>query len=1023
MSYRPSWLKTDIEKDNSNTWWNYEGWKEGSNRVDLSPVAPVKPVQARRNRNMLPATSGMEDMGPSLLPIKKWDEMSWIDKIKAGIQAHKTGNYDYAPIADIQKQKIESQANSKAGSAVAGFQNALSLGSFDWAARKQQEMIKDLNIDLPQGKNVFKASSEANPTAYEAGKIAGYVAPSVLGAGVVKPVVSKIASPLLKQVAEGAAVASAMTGVEDTFQGKSLKETGLDMLKNAAGGAVLDVGLYGLGKAVKLPKYMNELKIKAVNDKLGNELVNAEKVKLTNPVMFKNARVKTLPSLLPEQMNAAVKESAATTHLDVDNIRAQAESIRKAALVKQQSLNSIMDGVNKELGLQGFGGEAKSVDSIVNKVMRKNNSDYTVNSMKDHARGVIYINDYSEVPKVLEALSKRAKLNGEEFITEPLNNLGYRAVHLSTDLGDGINGEIQLHTRESWGIKEVTDGIYGRWRDKDLAKLTPEELKEYNDDIIKSQKLWNGFWDNQPLETKRLAASSVNGLASMSDPAVPLKGTHEPFSNTSGSLPSANGEVSTTLPSSNKLNLDNIESPPTNILQQNKVDFNNVPNDSLRQFKVIGNVKDKLKETIDSLLENSGGWKDKKIPLQYKRETLGRNNIDIAGAEDGARLNEFLIDPMQKNEATRIKFLNFVRDKVKNLKLTAKESEAVQKFGEGKYVLQEGKDASTGKPKNVEYTYNLDNLKADFPDSWQKIVKAVDVFRSIYDETIDMANEVLVSNGYKPIKKLDNYFPHFTKDDPLMKALGINFDVTELSTEINGRTHRFKPGKNWFANFLHREGELTDFGAVEGIDKYIEGISKVIYHTDDIKRLREFNKAIRTKYAGDTIKEGIEQVLKSNVTDMQKDVLLGELFGRDKMQLSNYVADLDEFTNNLAGKKDIADRASESNWGRQIFNVSNSVSSRVAKNMVAVNPGSWLTNFVPLTQSLATTDKGTFLKAMKDTIASLVQDDGFKSNSSFLTRREGSDILGGTNYTLNEILGSKGGFKRREAWCLIMPGI
>jgi hypothetical protein len=61
--------------------------------------------------------------------------------------------------------------------------------------------------------------------------------------------------------------------------------------------------------------------------------------------------------------------------------------------------------------------------------------------------------------------------------------------------------------------------------------------------------------------------------------------------------------------------------------------------------------------------------------------------------------------------------------------------------------------------------------------------------------------------------------------------------------------------------------------------------------------------------------------------------------------------------------------------------------------MIGANVGSALTNFIPLTQSLATTEKKAFVKGLSDTISNIVKNDGFIQKSDFLTKRIGSDPL------------------------------
>ena len=410
-------------------------------------------------------------------------------------------------------------------------------------------------------------------------------------------------------------------------------------------------------------------------------------------------------------------------------------------------------------------------------------------------------------------------------------------------------------------------------------------------------------------------------------------------------------------------------------------------------------VKTARTESIKDLVQNSDTWKDKSGLLgnqRLQRETEERNIIDIAGKKDGQKIVDAVFTPVHENEAARMRFLNEGRGMVKGLNLSKEESAAVQKFGEGKYFTTvEGNSAQTGKrvERTIEHLYGISQLKADFPNSWEKISNAAEAMKKWYTKALDMANTTLTRNGYKPIGKLANYFPHFEGDDPVMKALGIKLDVQDLPTDINGLTHQFRPGKTWFGNFLRRTGDRTTYDAVQGFDRYVEGISRVIYHTDDIQRLRTFTRELRLKYSPKETQDQVDTIMKSDMARELKDAAIEELMGRNTTHLSNYVANLDEYTNVLAGKKDLADRSWERSFGRGMYNVANFITNRIGRNMVAVNPGTWLTQFIPLTQAAATTSKTSFFRAMNDTLRSLVNDDGFVNRSAFLTNRYGSDVL------------------------------
>ena len=76
-----------------------------------------------------------------------------------------------------------------------------------------------------------------------------------------------------------------------------------------------------------------------------------------------------------------------------------------------------------------------------------------------------------------------------------------------------------------------------------------------------------------------------------------------------------------------------------------------------------------------------------------------------------------------------------------------------------------------------------------------------------------------------------------------------------------------------------------------------------------------------------------------------------------------------------------------------MYNVVKAVESRVAANMVAINVGSWLTNFIPITQGYALLGTKDLLTGMQQTLAAMKESDGMVEASAFLTNRIGSDPL------------------------------
>lgn len=414
--------------------------------------------------------------------------------------------------------------------------------------------------------------------------------------------------------------------------------------------------------------------------------------------------------------------------------------------------------------------------------------------------------------------------------------------------------------------------------------------------------------------------------------------------------------------------------------------------------------KANLREQSEELISNSEKWKDKKAGLLYSRETMERNFKDIIpDSVEAQKIIDYYFSPVHKNEANSIKMKNDYRDRIRELDLNEHESVYTQLYGELQYHKLNVKSEESQKIVEILEKKAFDYMeKHGNKINMETVNKAVSEFRGIYDELIAKVNDVLIENGYAPVEYRQGYFPHFIENKPntvlekLAKAVGFDFANQELPTDIAGLTHSFKPGKKWVGNFLKRTGESTDYDALKGFDRYIEGVSDVIYHTQDIQKLRDFENAIRYKYSDLGTKRDIDDVRSMDLTDTEKQAKLSELYERDMSHLPHLVTELRSYTDNLAGKKSSSDRGIEADFGRGIYKTVSNLEGRIAANMVAINPGSWLTNFIPLTQGSAELSGKSMLKAAKETFGNILKDDGFVEQSSFLTNRRGSDLLSKT---------------------------
>jgi hypothetical protein len=524
---------------------------------------------------------------------------------------------------------------------------------------------------------------------------------------------------------------------------------------------------------------------------------------------------------------------------------------------------------------------------------------------------------------------------------------------------------------------DITDLLGGIGIAADVAKVkrlgglqdTTKALQKASDNASKAQDVGTADISNVSDNALKSSTTETKPLSNINTLPIEEKSVKQPL-NASNNVVGKESEIIT-----KHKNISNLKSQLE--VASNPEEVKALKKSLAVERKVVKEYNKANRQTITDkvkgLLANSDNWKDKKGytgTLRLQRETWDRNIVDIAG-KDGEAVKEAIFTPIHTNEAARTRFKNSSRATIKSLNLSKKESEIVQMVGEGKMSIAEV-------PEGID--------KA-------KIQNSIDTFRAWYDKALDQANEALAKNGYAPVGKIENYFPHFTGDDPLMKALGIKLDNMELPTDINGITANFKPGKQFFGNFLKRTGDKTTFDAVAGFDRYVEGISNVIYHTDDIKTLRTFIDELRLKYSSDEVIKRVNEIRNSNLPEAEMEERISDILKSGDTHLSNATADLEEYTNVLAGKKDLADRAAERWFGRPIYNAVNAISNRIGRNMTAVSPSSWLTNFIPITQSLATTSKAAVLQAFDDTMRNIVKNDGFVDKSTFLTNRVGSDIL------------------------------
>lgn len=408
-------------------------------------------------------------------------------------------------------------------------------------------------------------------------------------------------------------------------------------------------------------------------------------------------------------------------------------------------------------------------------------------------------------------------------------------------------------------------------------------------------------------------------------------------------------------------------------------------------------------------------WVDKTMGIRYQRETMERNIRDIArkGKVSDEKANAFIDKyfwPVHENESKRKNYLVQQQNRIRELGLDRQvrkgnlvsESYAVQWLGEAEfnrdYLKQHPRVERRGGMTFDEWNAAIQEFEKQNTNlDLGKVRAAVKVFHEVYDKLFQDMNRVRIENGYEPVNYLQGYFPHFQENEEggsilqkFARAAGIEGDVSPLPATINGLTANFKPGIRYMANIQNRLGYATAYDALQGFDRYIEVATDVIFHTADIQRLRALATQIRYRASDEGLKQRIDAIMMNpflNPDEANEQVT--NLTKEGRYGLSNFVDELDEYTNLLAGKKSRLDRGMEKLMGRKFYNVMKKFESRVGANMVAANVGSALTNFIPITQAWSQVSTADVLRGMWDTLKNYKTADGLDSASTFINNRSG----------------------------------
>lgn len=496
-----------------------------------------------------------------------------------------------------------------------------------------------------------------------------------------------------------------------------------------------------------------------------------------------------------------------------------------------------------------------------------------------------------------------------------------------------------------------------------------------------------------------------------------------------------------------------------------------------RRAEINENLQEKMKDLFDEHFdgeftkEKSGKGISPESGFALYHRTPQRSMRAIFGWKRGEKINEAIFEPVYVNEQERKRFVNRMHDEVRTFKgedgkeeaLTQRERALAQLSIEGKAVEEmvgkseikqqiihaaenlldgaEMKDAAQefglhGKEERelaqryagwLETKRELDSGEVDRV----RVENAAAKYSGLYNEFYAAINDFLVAHGYEPIGFIKGYAPHFQPEaesgklERALKAIGVDLgaEVGKLPASIAGLTKEFKPNKRYNPFFQHRNGKSTDYDIQKGFEKYVDYLSDVLYHTDDIMRTRAASKYFRKKYAPDEISAQIQQAedlkfataeekelfLKTNgiidssakmsyqAMNQAMEKYTDSLFD-DVTQTTKYgdlVTWLDDYANKLAGKQLFNDRSMEREVGRMSLNVGRKLVSTFARANVAGNLSSALNQTAQLPMIAGELGPKYVAEAIGDITSGKAKGD-FADRSDFLTEKRGIRYLTST---------------------------
>ena len=368
---------------------------------------------------------------------------------------------------------------------------------------------------------------------------------------------------------------------------------------------------------------------------------------------------------------------------------------------------------------------------------------------------------------------------------------------------------------------------------------------------------------------------------------------------------------------------------------------------------ITGQMKQATKSPISDVtnLQDISGF-------EGQNKDVYRNFQKVYGKNIG-QVKSMLLDPFDAAKGKFIKNLEGWANELDTnvvkkfgFKKGSPESAAIQQFGEGQL-------------KQKDLVIQFGKEKAD------NIINADNWFRTQYDRLLSEVNAVRAKiypgQTDKIIPKRQDYYRHFRE---MAKGIGglINiFDSpANIQSSLSGISEFTKPKAKWLSFAQRRLGGATDIDAIGGFIDYV----KAAEYTKNIDPHIGKFRALADELAAST-----------------------ETGGKNAGKLNNFIEYLHDFSNDLSGKTNPADRFVQKVVGRKVFRAVNWLNNRVKANVILGNLSSSVAQIFNVPQGIANAGLSNSVRGLGSTIANIFGETTPISKSNFIKERYGGNVF------------------------------